>query len=68
MLKNRTIVAEALPIDCSGMNELADRYLDGNGIEQNYAEAMKWFKKSAELNTKTSPPMSCRRYGRASCI
>ena len=34
--------------DIEAQFELAQRYAFGNGVEQNYAEAAKWYRKAAE--------------------
>ena len=35
-----------------GQIHLGDCYLEGKGVKQDYVEAVKWYRKSAELNTK----------------
>lgn len=39
--------------DSDAQCELADMYLDGFGMDQDYAEAMKWYRKAAEQNNPT---------------
>ena len=36
--------------DAKAQTELADRYRDGKGIDQDYTKAVEWYRKAAEQN------------------
>ena len=40
--------AEADDIDAEAQYELGARYVNGQGVPQSYAEAVKWYRKAAE--------------------
>ena len=42
------LIKKAMEGDAVAQNRLGVRYYDGKGVEQNYEEAIKWFRKSAE--------------------
>src|SRR5262249_26629831 len=44
------IKAKAEAGDAASQYELGTRYQNGDGVEKNYAEAVKWFRKAAEKN------------------
>ena len=37
------------------MNNLAVMYEDGIGVEQDYVQAVHWYRKAAELGNKSAP-------------
>ena len=40
------------PADPKEQNDLGNRYYDGDGVPQDYAEAVKWYRKAAEKGNR----------------